>query len=73
MPLYGSSHDPVDVGLLSEAGAPIPGPIPGDLPDLSTISDPPTQAEMIALRDALRQTAEQVNVLLTALRRKKPR
>lgn len=69
MPLYGSAHDPQRVAALTEDGGDIGGTNDGDLPDIGTVSAAYTQAEVVALRDAIRELAAAHNELLAALKR----
>lgn len=53
---------------LQENGGAIGGTNDGDLPDIGTVSDPPTQAEVQAIRDAVRELAARSNEIATVLR-----
>lgn len=69
MALYGAANDPVDVSDLTENGGAIGGTNDGDLPDMSSVSSPPTQAEVQAIRDGVRENAAQLNKLRASLSR----
>lgn len=57
-----------DVDNLTENAGAIGGTNNGDLPDISTVSASYTQAEVVAIRDSVRELATTVNSLLTSLR-----
>jgi len=69
MTLYGGAKEPKSIAALTENGGAVGGTNDGDLPDISTVSSPPTQAEVQALRDAVRECAAQINQLRSALLR----
>lgn len=54
---------PAFVLTLTEDSGDIGGTNDGDLPDISTVSSTPSQAEVEAIRDAVREVAAKVNEL----------
>lgn len=69
MTLYGGAKNPEGIDALTENSGDIGGTNDGDLPDIGTVSSPPTQAEVQAIRDAVRENAAKLNELLEALKR----
>lgn len=69
MTLYGAAKNPSDVDALTENGGAIGGTNDGDLPDIGTVSGTYTQAEVVAIRDAVRELAAAYNDLLAAIQR----
>lgn len=69
MTLYGAAKNPESVDNLTENGGDIGGTNDGDLPNLGSVSSSYTQAEIVAIRDAVRELAAQVNTLQEALKR----
>lgn len=69
MTLYGAAKNPDSVDDLTENGGAIGGTNDGDLPDISSVSGTYTQAEVVAIRDAVRELAAKVNELNAALKR----
>lgn len=74
MPLYGAAKAPAvpdslgrTVGQLTENNGAIGGTNDGNLPDISTVSTTYTQAEIVAIRDAVREVAAKVNALIAHL------
>lgn len=57
--------DPTD---LTENSTTIGGTNDGNIPDISTISVTYTQAEVIAVRDAVREIADKLNTLMSNMR-----
>lgn len=57
-----------DPANLTENSGSIGGTNNGDLPNISTVSATYTQAEVVAIRDAVREVAAKLNTLLTNLR-----
>lgn len=55
------------VSQLTENSGAIGGTNDGDLPDISTVSGTYTQAEVVAIRDAVRELAAKVNDLIDHL------
>lgn len=72
MPLQSSALAPAvvddqgnSVSALTEDGSAIGGTNDGDLPDISTVSGTYTQAEVTAIRDAVRECAQRINDLVS--------
>lgn len=72
MALYGAAKAPAvekaEDGTtevdLTEDGSAIGGTNDGDLPDISAVSGTYTQAEVVAIRDAVREVAAKINALI---------
>jgi hypothetical protein len=54
-----------DASALTENSGVIGGTNDGDLPDIDTVSGSPSQAEVTAIRDAVREVAASHNTLVT--------
>lgn len=73
MSLFGAASRPSALtaatsaaAALTEDGAAVGGTNNLDIPALTTVGDPPTQAQVTAIRDGLREVAAAYNTLRTA-------
>lgn len=75
MALYGAGKAPAvpanadgtTVTGVTENGGAVGGTNDGDMPDISTVSAAYSQAEVTAIRDAVREVAQMVNDLIAHL------
>lgn len=72
MALYGAAKAPAipkysdgtTQGVLTENGSAIGGTNDGNLPSIASVSGTYTQAEVVAIRDAVREVAAKINALI---------
>lgn len=63
-PIVPKNSDGTTVSVLTENSGAIGGTNDGDLPDIGTVGGGYTQAEVVAIRDAVRELAAKVNALI---------
>lgn len=65
---YGTVKQAAVIAAVTEDTGPVGGTNDGNMPALSTVSGTYVQAEIVAIRDAVRELADKVNAIIAALK-----